>query len=154
MLAVRASRTSVHFQDRPYHSGKRRKQERFSTPEKRMFPLPGVIEVHPSSNVLIRTFNESPITSQSALKHDLAPNKNVQSEMPNSSSKSITDGLELIDKSIANINLQVADLFFEEEDKFGHCDYCDKEILIDPFYVSDRGTYLCDECYSSTGGNE
>ena len=71
--------------------------------------------------------------------------------------KSISNGLEWVEKRISDTKHMDADQIVEkdeEEEKYGHCDYCDKEILIDTFYKSDRGTYLCHDCYSSTWRKE
>jgi len=154
MLAVRASRASVNIQNRPYRENKRSKQENFPIPAKRVFPLPGVIEVHPSSEVLLRTFSESSKNSQSVLKHDLAQNQEVQRKKPNSGGNSITEGLAWIDNRIAETKFQDMERRCIDEDVYCNCDYCDSEIVANPFQMSVSGKFLCDECYRTTGGKE
>jgi hypothetical protein len=68
--------------------------------------------------------------------------------------KSITDGLAWIEKSIAETKFQDLARRCTEEDIYCNCDYCDKEILANPFQMSVKGRFLCDECYSTTGGKE
>jgi formylmethanofuran dehydrogenase subunit E len=126
------------------------------------FLQPETVEVQPSSDALSRQIisagAEIPVDSveESATMGSLTKGDREHKLSPkaNSNAKSITEGLALIDKQISDKKLQDADQLLEEEDKYGNCDYCDKEILVNPFNVSNRGKYLCDDCYSSTGGKE
>jgi RNA polymerase-binding transcription factor DksA len=76
-------------------------------------------------------------------------------QMPNNAnSKSIQDGLALIDEQISAIGRKESNQRFIDEDIYGNCAFCDKEILIDPFCISKRGQFLCDACYTSLGRDE
>jgi hypothetical protein len=121
-----------------------------------------VIEVQPSSNILTRQILSSdartpftPVETSYSMGR-LTEDGSLQGLCPkaNAKAKSITEGLAKIDEQISDPKLQDADQFLEEEDKYGHCGFCDKEILVNPFNVSEGGMYFCDDCYSSTGGKE
>jgi hypothetical protein len=138
MLAVRASHSSSRDRNWPSSSVKRSSQERFSNIKRRTFSRPAVIAVHPSSDA---SFHYS-------------SGQEAQETRPNSNAKSISGGLAWIDKRIADMRFQDGTRRSTEEDIYSNCDYCDKEILVNPAYMSARGKYLCDDCYSTTGGKE
>ena len=140
MLALRASRSSPRDQNWPSPSGKGSNQERFSNIARRTFSRPTVIQVHPSVDASLR----------------YGSGQEAQWTRANCDAKSISGGLAWIDKRIAEIKSQdaVRRCAETEEDIYSNCDYCDREILINPVNVTVRGKYLCDECYSATGGRE
>jgi len=162
MLANRASRSSSGGQHPPPYSGRRGIQQHTPNDPMRTFLRPEAIEVQPSSDVLSRQIlsegartHVTPIEKSGAVRRP-AEEGEEQELCPkaNAKARSITGGLARIDEQKCGMKLQDADQLLDEEDQYGHCDFCDKEILIDPSSVSDRGRYLCNECYCSTGGKE
>jgi len=162
MLANRAFRSSSGSQNWPQYSSKRSIQKRTDNNPIGKLTQPDAIEVHPSSDALTREILSADARPPGYLGRNAGSNGPVDRKrrgqklysrpMPNA--KSITEGLARIDEQVADTKLQDADQLLGEEDQYGHCDFCDKEILVDPFYVSDKGRHLCDECYISTGGRE
>jgi 5-methylcytosine-specific restriction endonuclease McrA len=138
MLATRASRSLSRDQNWSPSSGKSSNQDRFSNITKRTFPRPTVIAVHPSADASFRQ----------------SSGQEAQEERANCNAKSISGGLAWIDKRISDMKFQDAVRRCTEEDIYGNCDYCDKEILLNPSQMSVRGKYLCDDCFNTTGGKE
>lgn len=150
MLVGRASRLSSGSQHWSPPSGEHSNQEPRSNSAKRPFLRPGSIEVHPAHEAWLDraaepTFNSSkePVKSHKA-----------QVAMANPRAKSIANGLAWIDSRIAETKFQDLVRRCAEEDIYCNCDYCDKEILANPFQMSVKGKFLCDECYVATGGKE
>jgi hypothetical protein len=142
MLARRAFRISSHAHGLPIYTSKK------LTPKiiKREFVPPKSVEVHLSSDGLERHLPKP--------GNKLASNTPTVRTVPGTNAKSITEGLAWIDKHIADMKVQEAIQRCAEEDIYGHCDYCDKEILLNPTHMTVRRKFLCDDCYKTTKGEE
>jgi 5-methylcytosine-specific restriction endonuclease McrA len=138
MLAGRASRSTSHDQDWSTLPSKQRNKGRVSNITAIAFEPPAAIEVHPPSEALFRSsqFREPQVAKE------------------NAHARSISDGLAWVDDRISDLKFQDAMRRCAEEDIYDNCDYCDREILLNPFHMNVRGKYLCDECYGATGGKE
>jgi hypothetical protein len=151
ILAGRAFSVLSDRQYRQPSSDKRSIQTHPPYIAKRTLPSPEVVEVQPSSDGLSRYI------SVPLLGLDQEQTRTGQSSSrakANAYTKSITEGLAWVDKQIPDMKFLDAVRRCAEEDIYGNCDYCDKEILLNPFQISVSGKYLCDDCYSTTGGKE
>jgi len=158
MLANRASRSSSSSQHWPPDPRRRSIHQHPKIPTRTFVP-PEVIEVQPSTDLLSRQIlmaaartSLTPIEKSGATRQltEVGEEQEIGPKA-NAKAKSISEGLARIDEPISDMKLQHSDQLLEKEDQYGHCGFCDREILLSPFNVSESGMHLCDDCYSSTG---
>jgi 5-methylcytosine-specific restriction endonuclease McrA len=151
MLAERAARTSSRNQ--PWLPSSRKLVAPESDPNIaiRLLKPTAVVEVQPSPDLISQHLKEPHLV----FDHPPAETAQRPSEvMTDSKAKTITEGLEWIDKRVSEMKFQNVVRRCTDEDIYCNCDYCDTEILANPFQMSAKGKFLCDEYYRTTGGKE
>ncbi len=149
MLFNRANRMLAHNQPNTFHSGKQSIKQK-TTPEIYTLRSPIEFEVQPSPEHMQKYILGSVANDDSRQIINTNSNPEIKSS---SDTRSIRNGLALIDERLSEIARKESIQHYIDEDIYGNCDFCDAEILINPYLISERGKFLCDDCYS-TGGRK